>query len=105
MGHTPGPWKSTFTLRNERGVRAEKGFICFMTKPSHYANQDQRYEDELAQAMYDAKLIAAAPDMLEALQSANKYFVDLQNKCALTSHDERAWKNISKVIKQATDET
>jgi hypothetical protein len=76
MEHTPGPWKSTFTLRNERGVRAEKGFICFMTKPSHYANQDQRYEDELAQAMYDAKLIAAAPDLLDACVELRQFIID-----------------------------
>lgn len=46
----------------------------------------------------NAKLIAAAPDMIEALQSVNNYFIDLQNKCALTAPDERAWKLVSKAI-------
>jgi hypothetical protein len=44
-----------------------------------------------------------APDMLEALQSVNNYFIDLQNKCALTFSDERAWKLVSKAIKKATE--
>ena len=28
----------------------------------------------------------------------NQYFVNLQNKCALTVQDERAWKAVSKII-------
>jgi hypothetical protein len=51
----------------------------------------------------NAKLIAAAPDMLDALIAAHYYFIDLQNKCALTNSDERAWKLVSKAIKKATE--
>ncbi len=56
-----------------------------------------------AEVEANAKLIAAAPDMLEALQSVNNYFIDLQNKCALTFSDERAWKLVSKAIQKATE--
>ena len=64
MKHTQGPWTSTFTLKKERGVRSEGGFICFLPKPSHYAGQDERYENELEESKANATLIAAAPDLL-----------------------------------------
>lgn len=63
---------------------------------SHFVNN-------ILEAEANTKLIAAAPEMLEVLKSANKYFINLQNKCALTNSDERAWKLISKVIKKATE--
>lgn len=51
----------------------------------------------------NAKLIASAPLMIEALQTTNNYFIDLQNKCALACQDERAWKLVSLAIKTATE--
>lgn len=36
--------------------------------------------------------------MTEILEATNSYFVDLQNKCALTNSDERAWKLVSNVL-------
>ena len=56
---------------------------------------------ELDEKTANAYLIAAAPDMIEALQSVNNYFIDLQNKCALTNPDERAWKLVSKALNKA----
>jgi len=51
----------------------------------------------------NAKLLVAAPEMLQALKSVNNYFIDLQSKCALTAPDERAWKLTAQAIKMATD--
>jgi hypothetical protein len=51
----------------------------------------------------NAKLIVAAKDMLEALMAVNNYFIALQNKCALTVSDERAWKLTAKAINLATE--
>ena len=51
----------------------------------------------------DIRLIAAAPVMLAALEAVNNYFIALQNKCSLTSTDERAWKLTAGAIKQATE--
>jgi len=51
----------------------------------------------------NAKLMVAAKDMLVALEAVNNYFIDLQNKCALTVSDERAWKLTAKAIKSATE--
>ena len=61
-------------------------------------------EMTVSQQLELLKLMTAAPDMIDALLAANSYFVDLQNKCALTNSDERAWKLISKAIKKATYE-
>lgn len=63
--HTPGPWK--FIL-SESGVRNNGGFICFLPKPTRYTGQDQRYEEETKEWECNALLIAAAPELLEALQ-------------------------------------
>jgi len=70
MTHSRGPWRSTFGLRSERGVRNIDGFICFITKPSHYPDQDERYEREMTEYKDDARLIAASPDLLEACKKA-----------------------------------
>ena len=34
----------------------------------------------------------------QALTSVNKYFIDLQNKCALTPHEENVWAKVSKAL-------
>lgn len=57
--------------------------------------------EEKAEA--NANLMAAAPVMLLALEAVNNYFIALQNKCALTGRDERAWKLAAGAIKLATD--
>lgn len=44
------------------------------------------------------KLEDNAPAMLKALQTVNKYFIDLQNRCALTPHEEKVWSQGSKAI-------
>jgi hypothetical protein len=72
MTHTPGPWKIVFTSITARGVRAEKGFICFLPKPTHYSGQDERYENDLEENHADAHLIHAAPDLLEACENIMK---------------------------------
>lgn len=66
--HTPGPWKSTFDSAKRRAIRGAKGFICFIPKPTHFHGQDERYEEELEEDRANAALIAAAPDLLNALK-------------------------------------
>ena len=85
MTHTPGPWKATFTSITARGVRAERGFVCFLPKPMHYSGQDERYENELEENHANALVLAAAPDLLEACEAIlawcgtgdGKYFLPL----------------------------
>lgn len=62
-GHTPGPWRVA-----ESGVRDVGGYICFINKPTHYADQEERYAREVEERKANAQLICAAPDMLAALK-------------------------------------
>lgn len=40
----------------------------------------------------------------DALRTVNRYFIDLQNRCALTPHEERVWGTVSKAINQPDPE-
>lgn len=66
---TPGPWwvVEKYADRNVF-VRAEGGMIAEGPYPSHYSNQDERFEQEKAEHYANARLISAAPDMAEALE-------------------------------------
>jgi hypothetical protein len=87
--YTPGPW----TISGSHIIGYPESNIAIAVI---YSNVGQP-------AKANTKLISAAPDMFEALQSVNNYFIDLQNKCALTNSDERAWKLVAKAIKKATE--
>src|SRR5664279_3581826 len=101
MKHTPGPW--TFHLNGD-GSCSILGKKISDREYVWIAGFIQNGELLMGEQLANAKLMSIAPEMLEALQSANNYFVDLQNKCALTNSDERAWKLISKAIKKATED-
>ncbi len=78
MTHTPGPWtvQSLETAHNDYcdwptfAVRSAKTNVCLAT-----VGKVDHYESERNEA--NARLIAAAPDMLEALQA-------LFENCAMT---------------------
>lgn len=61
--HTPAPWWPT-----DHGVRDRGGYIAHMNSVQRYEGQDERYAREVAQREADKLLIAAAPDLLEALE-------------------------------------
>lgn len=61
--HTSGPWSVT-----QSGIRDSGGYIAHTNAVFRYEGQDQRYAYEVAQREADKCLIAAAPDLLEALQ-------------------------------------
>lgn len=63
--HTPAPWRA-----DDYGVRDVGGYICWIHKPHRYEGQDERYQKEVAERRADARLIAAAPDLLAACQGA-----------------------------------
>ena len=61
--HTPGPW-----WEEDSGVRDRGGYICHTRPATHYLGQDERFEKETLERAANKKLIAAAPELLEALQ-------------------------------------
>jgi len=68
--HTPGEWEPIFQNKKAFGVRTRDGYLFFSVQPSRYGDQDERYKDEVAEHIANLHLIAASPDMLEALMEA-----------------------------------
>jgi hypothetical protein len=64
MKHTPGPWYWIEGGRNDMPIlTSDAGRVChFGNNRSYYPNEGDPPEEP------DAQLIAAAPDLLEALQ-------------------------------------
>ena len=93
LGITKGEWESIFRNNHAGGVKSDKGFICFMTMPLHYSNQNARYDEELEECRHDAELIADAgntaqkcgllpsellkqkDELLEALKVAHQHYM------------------------------
>ena len=73
-----------------------------LIEPQGFAETREDFKENEEQNA-NALLIASAPRMLEALEIVNNYFIKLQNKCALSSMDERAWKEVSFAIQLATN--
>ena len=61
--HSPGPWWPT-----DHGIRNIGGYIAHTNSVQRYEGQDDRYAFEVAQRDADKCLIAAAPELLEALR-------------------------------------
>lgn len=77
-GNTPGPWWTT-----DHGVRDRGGYIAHTTSPTRYEGQDERYEREVAERDANKRLIAASPDLLEALRGAQRMLNADAPACAL----------------------
>ena len=73
--HTPGPWTVFYDSRYSSCI-AEVG--SFVVSAPHEIHDWQN--DAVEEA--NARLIAAAPDLLEALQLARDHFVNSKSACA-----------------------
>lgn len=76
--HSAGPWWVT-----ESGIRNRAGYICFTRPATRFEGQEERFARESAERAADHLLIAAAPDLLEALRrcrfdSLNMSLADLE---------------------------
>lgn len=68
--HTPGPWVDSITMgRSEKGVVAE-AFAWMGRGPVIVATRAVREGEH----MHNARLIAAAPDLLEALEEISRKY-------------------------------
>ncbi|WP_334038049.1 hypothetical protein [Burkholderia gladioli] len=65
---TPGPWKrSHLTVEDHRGMA-----VARVSEPHHMLRGSERRED-MEWCKGNAKLIAAAPELVEALQAAEDW--------------------------------
>lgn len=71
-----GKWGCVFTSDKSRAVRNKGGLIAKMYKPSKYNGQDERYDSELEEVRCNQRLIASAPELLDALQDLIRFCED-----------------------------
>lgn len=69
---TPGPWYISVDARNCPSVRTKGGYVAFAPSIANYGDP-LRYMDEASEIQANARLIAAAPDMYEALIDIARY--------------------------------
>lgn len=94
--HTPGPW-SVFTKND--------GTMMVAKTPTHYIAKvvgSSAVGDVRAKFMADARLIAAAPDMLEALRMAAAAYAAGPNPAAVRAEMDSAIDYIRAAIAKAT---
>jgi hypothetical protein len=70
--HSEVPWWAT-----PHGIRNVGGYITHTNNVHRYEGQDDRYAREVAEREADKRLIAAAPDLLEALQNLSYSLPDV----------------------------
>ena len=66
-GHTKGPWRLTFSGRG-RPVIQREGCPALFVETDQYG-KGGTFDPDALRELSDARLIAASPDMLEALQA------------------------------------
>ena len=92
--HTPGPWKASTV----KGFENDLVYCRIMSdaKPIGFAGvYKEKYRVTGEEAQWNAKLIAAAPEMLEALQAVAKVAAELRM-------DSMTFKWVNNAIKKAT---
>lgn len=95
MTHTPGPWHAdgNSVFRVEHGVLSSKVATC------------ERYNTP-NQAMHDARLIAAAPDMLAALRriANHETRADRRSRGMVDADEVETLQRIARTILRAVEE-
>ena len=94
--HTPGPWKVNANV----GKRGELGIVADAAPCVIAHGMSEKHWPEIAQA--NAALIAAAPEMLTALQTCLEYFESVP-ECEITPSEE-AYLAATKAAQKATGE-
>ncbi len=83
--HTPGPWGIVFNWKSRKVISSNGGTIC----------SDWGYPFELKEA--DARLIAAAPELLEALKRLVENIHDYEsvNNLAPNPGKQDCWQSVT----------
>lgn len=98
--HTPGPWRAEWTTRRAEGE--ERGWHVFEEE-----NTDDGMLIELPDQYGDnheanARLIAAAPELLEVARMTVTHIENIQENCPLTEHEEALLQAADAAIAKAT---
>jgi hypothetical protein len=72
--HTPGPWRVGNGSLMESGVFSADGKT--LVAGTHGSARNYRRQEQIAEQDANARLIAAAPDLLEALQALRRICAD-----------------------------
>lgn len=103
MKHTPAPWGIS-------GNHVDSGNIQIGSQKDYVAEIYPTPNDEvgkipnLEESLANAKLIAAAPELLEACRSAKRLLEDLEAAEVIISRDGKVYSEIVEAIKKATGE-
>lgn len=103
MKHTKGPWKLDTELGTHGAsicVRAETIYVADVFKTDD--SLSRMSDDKMAQA--NAKLIAAAPELLEALKLAAQYVQTYLDECGPCKDTEDVMTTIQIVLDKAEGE-
>ena len=92
MKHTPGPWE----VHSNIGKKGELGIVAESAPCVIAHGMSEKHWPEIAQA--NAALIAAAPEMLEALKTLADYVFREESKQNICSS---AWMDARKAIAKA----
>jgi len=91
MKHTPGPWEARFNLHGQAVVNGIHGIQVAHFGDNSVYSKDGSYSISKEEAMANARLFAAAPDLLEAA----KDILDLKRT------GREAWEKLKAAIKKA----
>ena len=78
MKHTPGPWKYEAEVDYGRDIRTEDGKIWLGSALNEHS--DLKHFPSSAVCEKNAQLMAASPDLLEALENINKMILNRRNR-------------------------
>ena len=95
--HTPGPWTQGTSRAGKECV-----WLNGRTEPDHGMGPEHTWIDCCTEA--NARLIAAAPDLLEALQSAERAMSNKHFAAEVLAHDSIVREMIRAAIAKATGE-
>jgi len=97
--HTKGPWYQQKTSESGNGIRTQDGFICLMVQPARFHGQDKRFYSDVARNEANARLIAAAPELLEA---SRELLTTISEATAAGDELSKAQDKMFDVIQKAT---
>jgi len=93
--HTKGKWMLIYKTPSTIQIKAHIGFICELPPV--------KTEADLFEAQANAKLIAAAPELLEALIEAKQRLYGGFTRDDLTTSGKELFDKLTNVIKKATE--